>query len=158
MGEATVADGTYEQFKSALKAISGGRGRSVDAEPTWSCCGRTRINLHRHGPRPVPRQQLSQTRARPALGQTIDDVGEIGVRIESVEPSRFDNRVYVRRPQATFVAAQEEKILPRHSDGPQSSFRGIVIDSQTAVAGIAGQRLPTAEAVLECLADRALQG
>jgi len=153
-----VADGTYERLKSALKAISGGRVRSVDAEPSRSCCGRTRINLHGHGPRPVPGQQLRKTRARPALGQTIDDVGEIRVRIESVEPSRFHDRVYVRRPQATFVAAQEKKILPRHGNGPQPSFRGIVIDGETAVAGIARKRIPTAEAVLEGLAERAFQG
>src|SRR5215467_9110168 len=61
---------------------------------------------------PVPGQQLGQTRARPALGHTIDDVGEIGLRVEPVEPSRFDDRVDVCRAQATFVAAQEEEVLP----------------------------------------------
>src|SRR5262249_48701609 len=110
------------------------------------------------GRRPVPGQQLGQTGARPALGHTIDDIGEIGVRIESVEPGRFDDRVYVCRAQATFVAAQEEEILPRYGDGPQSSLGDIVIYGETAVAGIARERLPTAAALRDCLAKWPLQG
>jgi GNAT superfamily N-acetyltransferase len=53
----------------------------------------------------------------------IDDVGEIRVRIESVEPSRFNDRVYVCSTQATFVATQEEKILPRHGNGRSMARR-----------------------------------
>src|SRR5262245_28006710 len=155
----TVADCAYEQLKSALKASSaaritvfGGRDNPSSRGPTRSgCC------LDSLGRRPVPGQQPGQTRARPALGHTIDNVGKIGLRIESVEPSRFNDRVYVCRAQATFVAAQEEKILPCYGDGPQSPFRDIVIDGEAAVAGVARKRLPTAEAVLECLAERALQ-
>jgi hypothetical protein len=139
MARQTVADRTYEQLKSALKASSAGR---IAASGGWGFCpsvGRwtSSGSLDGLGRRPVPGQQLGQTRARPALGHTIDNIGEIGLWIESVEPSRFDDRIYVRRAQATFVAAQEEKILPRHGDGPQPSFRDAVVDSEAAVAGVA---------------------
>src|SRR5262249_42065595 len=96
------------------------------------------------GRRPVPGQQLGQTRARPALGHTIDDVGEIGLRIEAVETSRFNDCVYVCRAQAPLVAAQEEKILPRYGDRPHPPLRDIIIDGETAVAGIARKRIPCA--------------
>src|SRR5262249_29146317 len=109
------------------------------------------------GCRPVPRQKFGQARARPALGHAIDDVGKIGVRIESIESSRFDDRVYVCGAQATFVAAEEEKILPCNCDGPQPTFGDIVVYGEAAIAGIARKRFPTAEAVLERFADRALQ-
>src|SRR5262245_19169499 len=75
---------------------------------------------------PVPGQQFSQTRARPTLGHTIDDVGKIGLGIESVEPGRFHDRIYVCRAQATFVAAQEEEILPCDGNSPQPSLGDIV--------------------------------
>src|SRR6185295_10240434 len=132
IGEATVADCAYEQLKSALKASSAG---CIVAFVGWSSSrslgGRARSSaLQGLGRRPVPGQQLSQTRARPALGHTIDHVGKIGLGIEPVEPSRFDDRVDVCGAQATFVATQEKIVLPRYGDGPQSSFRDIVIDSE----------------------------
>src|SRR5262245_508064 len=137
MARQTVADCTYEQPKIALKASSPGKLTTSDSwKSCRSCSGRTRSGaLDGLGRRPVPGQQLGQTGAWPALGHTIDDIGKIGLGIEPIEPSRFDNRVYVRRAQPTFVATQEEKILPRHGDGPQSSFCGIVIDGETAIAG-----------------------
>src|SRR5262249_909543 len=52
--------------------------------------------------------------------------------------------VYMCAAQATFVAAQEEKILPRYGDGPQSSLGDIVIYGETAVASVARKCLPTA--------------
>ena len=109
-----MSDCAYEQLESALKASFAGR---MTAFGGWGSSrssggGTSGGGLDGLCRGPVPGQQLGQTRARPALGQTIDDVGEIRVRIESVEPSRFDDRVYVCRAQPTFVAAQEEKILP----------------------------------------------
>ena len=110
-----MADCAYEQLKSALKASSAGRMTafggwgSRPSSSGWTSSGR----LDNLGRGPVPGQQLGQTGARPAFGHTIDDVGEIGLRVEPVEPSRFDHGVYVCRAQAAFVAAQEEKIMAR---------------------------------------------
>src|SRR5215467_14318628 len=154
MARQTVAARAYEQLKSALK--EGGAGRATAAG--GSTGGRTgSCGLGSLGRSPVPGQQFGQARARPTLGQAIDDVGEIGVRIESVEASRFDNRVYVCRAQAAFVAAEEEEILPCDCDGPQPSFGDIVVYGEATVAGVARKRFPTAEAVLDRLAERALQ-
>src|SRR5215470_8046965 len=119
MARQTVSDCAYEQLKSALKASSAGR---MAASGGWGFCpsiGRWTSSggLDGLGRRPVPGQQLGQTRARPALGHTIDHIGEIDLRIESVETSRFDDGVYVGRAPAAFVAAQEEKIL-RFCPGP----------------------------------------
>src|SRR5215813_7949462 len=159
MARQTVSDCAYEQLKSALKASSASR---IAVSGGWGFCpsiGRWTSSggLDGLGRRPVPGQQLGQTRARPALGHTIDDVGEIGLRIEAVETSRFNDCVYVCRAQAPLVASQEEKILPRYGDGPHPPLGDIIIDGETAIAGIARKSIPTAEAVLECLAERALQ-
>jgi len=141
-----VADCAYEQLKSALKSSSASR---IAVSGGWGFCpsiGRWTSSggLDGLGRRPVPGQQLGQTRARPALGHTIDDVGEIGLRIEAVETSRFNDCVYVCRAQAPLVAAQEEKILPRYGDGPHPPLGDIIIDGETAVAGIARKRIPCA--------------
>ena len=119
-----MADYAYEQLKSALKASSAGGIMTLDGLSSSPSCGGWASSgcLISLGRRPIPGQQLGQARARPTLGHAIDNVGEIGLRVEPVEPSGFDDRVYVCRAQATYVAAQEEKILPPHSDGPQSSF------------------------------------
>ena len=154
-----MADYTYEQLKSALKASSAGGIMTLDGLSSSPSCGgwASSGRLDSLGRRPIPGQQLGQARARPTLGHAIDNVGEIGLRVEPVEPSGFDDRVYVCRAHAPFVAAQEEKILPRYGDGPQPSLGDIVIDGETAVAGVARERFPTAEAVLGCFAECALQ-
>ena len=155
-----MADRAYKQLKSALKpsstvrnAVAGSLGRAPSTEG-WTSSG----GLDGLGRQPVPGQEFGQARARPALGHAIDDVGEVGV-IESVHPSRFNDRVDVCGAQAPFIAAEEERILPCDRDSPQPSFRDIVVYGEAAVAGVglARKRIPTAEAVLERLAERALQ-
>jgi hypothetical protein len=104
-----MTDGAYEQLKSARKERCAGRataaGRSTGGKS--GSCGFGSL-----GRRPVPGQQFGQARARPTLGQAVDDVGEIGVRIEPVHASRFNNRVNVCGAETAFVAAEKEKILP----------------------------------------------
>ena len=109
-----MTDCTYEQLKSALEASSAGcpmaSGNRVSSPSRSGRSSSRRLDgPHRS---PVPGQQVGKARARPALGQAIDDIGEVSLRIESVESRRFDNRIYVRGAPAAFVAAQEKKILP----------------------------------------------
>jgi hypothetical protein len=59
--------------------------------------------------------------------------------------------------RSDLVATQEEKILSRNCNGSQGSLRRIVIDGEPAVTGVARKRFPAAEAVLDRLAESALQ-
>ena len=111
-----MADCAYEQLKSGLKASFAGR---ITAFGGWGSSrssgrGTSSGGLEGLSRRPVPGQQLVQTRARPALGHTIDDVGEIRVRIESVEPSQFNDRVYVCRTQATYDKGELREAHPAY--------------------------------------------
>ena len=84
------------------RALSSGRDRGV--------AGRHR-RLSGDGRRPVPRQQLGEARARPALGHLVDDAGQIGMRIEAGQLGRFNNGIDMRGSTTAFVAAQEQIIF-----------------------------------------------
>jgi hypothetical protein len=47
------------------------------------------------------------------LGHAVDDIGQIGLRVETVQLRRFQNGVEDRGPLTTGLGAQEEKILSR---------------------------------------------
>ncbi len=80
-------DWTYERLKvGGRHAQSGGSGAVNRAAGVD--CSRRGARLRCAGRRPGPRQ-LGQARARPALGQPVYDVGEIGLRVEPAELGRL---------------------------------------------------------------------
>ena len=116
-------DCTYERLKDVLEEgangdAPGGRltqsggGGAVD-RAAGADNGRRSGSLRGCGSRPGPWHQLGQPRARPALGQPVDDVGEIGLRVEPAKLGRLDDGVNRRRAPAAFVAAQKQEVFPR---------------------------------------------
>ena len=105
---------------------------------------------------PGPRHQVGQTRARPALGHAVDDVGEVGVRVDPVEPAGLDDGVDMSRASTALVAAKKKVVLARDRDRAQRPLGRVVVDREAAVAGIARERVPASETVLDRLAERVL--
>ena len=69
------------------RALSGGRDCGIAS------------SHHRFGSnrrRPIPRQQLFEPRARPPLGHLVDDAGQIGMRVETIQFGRFDDRINLK--------------------------------------------------------------
>ena len=130
-----------------------GRGRARSCGFDCSIAGKHR-RIGREGRRPVPRQQFCKARARPALGHLVDDAGQVGVGIEAIQFSGFNNRIDVRRAPAAFVAAEEKVIFSCDRDGPEGAFRRVVVDGKAAVARIADKRIPATQAVLDCFGQR----
>ena len=134
-----MADRAYEQLKSALKASATVRSAAAGSPGhTPSIGGWTGgARFDGLGRRQVPRQEFDQARSRPTIGHAIDDVGEVGLRIEAIHASRLNDRINVCGAQAPFVATQEEEIFPCDCNSPQSSFGDIVVYRESAPEGCA---------------------
>ena len=91
-----------------------------------------------------------------ALGHAVDDVGKIGLGIETIEFCAFDQRINDRGTLTALVGTEEQEVLSGHGDAAQQPFGEVVIDAEAAVGGIAGQRIPARQRILKCLAEGAL--
>jgi hypothetical protein len=106
-------------------------------------------------PLPIPGQQLIYPVDGVAHGHAVDDVGEISLGIEAIEFGAFDQRVYDRCTLAALVGTEKQEVLSRHGDAAQQPFGEVVIDAETAVRCIAGQRIPARHGILQRLAEGA---
>ena len=93
-----------------------------------------------------------------ATRQAIEHAGEIGLGVETVELCSLDERVEDCRAVTAAVGTEEQKVLARDSDAAQQSLGQIVVDAEPAVVDIAGQGIPAAQPILQCLAQRRLAG
>ncbi len=64
---------------------------------------------------------------------TIEHIGQIGLRIEAIHLGRFDDRHGTRQCLRTGVCAGKEPIFPSNSNRAQGSLSSIVVDRDTAV-------------------------
>ena len=111
-------DRPLDWFKTARKEspVRRGRRRSSpgdcsrgDASSLFGYSCRRRFGSDRRCP--IPRQQLGEARARPALGHFVDDASQIGVWVEAIQLGRFNDRIDMRGAPSAFVAPQEEIIF-----------------------------------------------
>lgn len=61
--------------------------------------------------RPVPRQQLVESVVRMAVDHPLENVAQIGVGFDLVEPAGLDQRADRRPARAAAVAAREQMVL-----------------------------------------------
>ena len=91
-----------------------------------------------------------------APGHAVDDVGEIGFRIEAVELGALQHGVEDRGAFAAGIGSEEQEILAGNGDAAQCPLSDIIVDREPTVPGIADQRLPAAERILDCFGERVL--
>jgi hypothetical protein len=92
-----------------------------------------------------------------ASGHAVDHIGEVGFRIEAIELGALQDGVEDGGALAARLGAEEQEVLAGDGDGAQGPFGGIVVDRQPAVAGVAQQRLPAGERVLDGTSQRVLR-
>jgi hypothetical protein len=108
-------------------------------------------------PVPVPRQQFSQPVDRMSLGHAVDHIGEVSLGVEAVELGALQHGVEGRGALAARLRAEEQEVLAGDRDATQRAFGDIVVDRQPSVAGIAHQRLPAAQGILDRSGQRVLR-
>jgi|SRR5450755_889409 hypothetical protein len=74
------------------------------------------------------------------LGDALEHVPQIPVRIDVVEVRGGDQRVDVRRPLAAGVGAGEQIVAPTEDQRPDRTLGAVVVDLDAAIVAIAGQR------------------
>ena len=72
----------------------------------------------------------------------VEDVPQVGFRIQAVELGRADQAVDRRGALAAAVGAGEEIVFSSQSDRAQRAFGGVIVDLDPAVVAEAGERFP----------------
>jgi hypothetical protein len=85
---------------------------------------------------------------RMPLGHPINDVGEIGFRIEPVELGGLQHGIEHRGALTAGLGTEEQKILSRHGNTAQRSLRRVVVDADAAVTGTESERISTRQRIL----------
>ena len=78
-----------------------------------------------------------------------DDIGQIGVRLDTIELAGLDERSNDCPVLAAAVGASEERILAREGNGPNAALDHVRIDLNAAIVKKARQPIPAGE----CIAD-----
>ena len=88
--------------------------------------------------------------------QLVDGVGEVGFGVEAVELRGLDEGVEDGSAVTALVGPEEQEVLARDGDAAEQALGQIVVDGEAPVIGIAGQRIPAAQGILQRLAQRRL--
>ena len=96
----------------------------------------------------MPRQQLHDAIDR-MLGDTLENIAQVGFRIELIELGRTDERVDNGRALTAAVSTGEEIIFSAESNRAKRAFRGIVVDLDSSIIAISCEGFPACEAVMD---------
>ena len=90
------------------------------------------------------------------VGEAVEDGGDVGLWIQTVQLRGFRDGVDDRGPLPTSVATDEQEIFSRNCNSAQQPLRQIVVDREPAVLDMAHQSIPAIERILQRLAERRL--
>src|SRR3546814_13609246 len=76
-----------------------------------------------------------------------DDIGEVGLRVEAIEPGRLNQRVDGGGALSAGIGAGKEVVLASEGDAAQGPLSRVVVDRPAAVVEIAQQVLPPRQGV-----------
>ncbi len=86
----------------------------------------------------------------------VEDVSEIGLWVEAVQLSRFNDRHGACECFRTCISSGEEPVLSADSDRAQGAFSRVIVDSHTTICQEQTEGLPAVEAITESLGKIAL--
>jgi hypothetical protein len=96
-----------------------------------------------------PRQQVVDLTIEMAVDDPGDDVGEIGLRLDSAELAGFDERGDDGPVLAAAVGAGEQRVLAIESDGTDCALDHVAVDLDAAVVEEAGQSRPARQRIAD---------
>ena len=97
----------------------------------------------------MPGQQIGDTVDRMCC-DALEEVAQIGFRLDIVEPRSCDQGSDGCSAHATCVGSRKQPVFPTQGDRPDRAFDGVVVDLDGAVIGVACQCRPAGERVTEC--------
>src|SRR5215469_11655857 len=93
-----------------------------------------------------------------ASGQAVEYGGEILLGMQVVQPCRFNDRIKDGSTFAATIGTEEQEVFACQSDAADEPLGQIVVDAQSPVLDVSGQCIPSAQRILERLAERRLAG
>ena len=99
---------------------------------------------------PVPGQEFLQTGLR-QVGDTVEDIGEPGLRIDVVELRGADERVHDSGPHAPAVGAGEQPRFASETDAAQRPLGGVVRKADLTVVEEAREAAPALQHIIHGL-------
>src|SRR3546814_15328830 len=93
---------------------------------------------------------------RSTRGDLLDDIGDIGLRLDPVELRGLDDGVDGGGAFAAGLRSGEQPVLAADGNGPDGALGDIVVDLRHALADVAGERVPALAAIGERLCHRRL--
>lgn len=137
--------------RSAAPKLQGDGGGHIEAAEL----GRELILFEGGASRsPVLGGEFEESRSRP-VRQDADDVAQVALGVEVVEPGGRDERQDVPRALGVGIAAREERRVADTHDLAQSILGQVVVESQSAVVEEGSQRTGLPNGVAECATQRA---
>lgn len=106
---------------------------------------------------PVPRQQLVDP-VDLVIVDAVEDIGEVGWRIEAVELGGLNYGHGAGKGFATGVRTGEEEVFAADHDRFDGAFGGIVVDGDAAVVEEEGEGVPAVQSLAESLGKIAFAG
>jgi len=82
---------------------------------------------------PIPRQQFIQP-VDLVIEDTVEDVSQIGQRVETVQLGGFNDAHCTREGFCIGIGTREDPVFPSYSNRAQGAFSRFVVDGHTPVA------------------------
>src|SRR5882672_690666 len=90
------------------------------------------------------------------IRNAVEDITEVRLGIDAVEFGGADQRVDDLGTHATGIGAEEQEVFAAEGNHAQRSFCSVVLEFETAVVQVAGQRGPTRQGVADGDRERRL--
>ena len=85
------------------------------------------------------------------LCHAVNDIGEIGFRVEAVEFGGFEHGVDDGGAVAAGLGAEEQVVFTGDGNGAQGALGGVIVDADVTVGGVEAQAVPAAERISQYL-------
>jgi transposase-like protein len=106
--------------------------------------------------RPGPRHELIDTRGRPEIDQLGQHVGEIGLRVDTIQFAALDERRNTGPVLCPMIMAGEKRILAIQNERTNGSLDDVGVEFDAAVIEKPREPVPMVQGVADMLGDRRL--
>jgi hypothetical protein len=92
--------------------------------------------------RPCPRHELVDARCGPEIDELVEDVGDVGLRLDVVELARLDQRRDAGPVFGSLVMTSEERVLAIENDRADAALDNVGVEFDASVVEEADEPFP----------------
>ena len=107
---------------------------------------------------PCPRHEFVDARGGPEIDELVEDVGDVGLRLDVVELARLDQRRDAGPVFGPLVMTSEERVLAIENDRADAALDNVGIEFDASVVEEADKPFPMVQAVAEFLGEARFAG